>query len=191
MLPNVSYFSHIFFSLNKIIKLILGSFAKQWYCTKVQFLGKYILLGFPQHGQSSMPSGLSCWLSGCPWLLRSPLKFKGKKKNKKKIICTFCKLRKEILLGMICYNDKFIRSCSFYLLQNCSLMALICSNDYRKVIQSCSKGKVTWCFLSLLNALDSSINYRQREKRWGICCGIFWVSWKQEAIRAVLQLHLQ
>lgn len=122
----------------------MSSFSTQWYNVVLQILSRCVSLHFPQHGQSSMPSGPSYWLSDCPCLLGKTLKFKGKK-----IICTFFKLRKEILLGVICYNDKFIRGCSFYLLQNCSLMALICSNDYRKVIQSCSEGKVTWCFPSL------------------------------------------
>lgn len=141
----------------------------------------------PQHGQNTMPSGLPSWLSDCPCLLRKPLKFKGKE-----IICTFCKLRKEILLGVICYNDKFIRSCSFYLLQNCSLMALICSNDYRKVIQSCSKRKVTWCFPALFECCLRFFNklHMWREKRWVIWGWIFWGIWKHGAMRAILRLHL-
>lgn len=142
--PKLIIINVLKFSLKKA-KLMMISFSMQWYGTTVQILGQIYFITFPPlHGQNTMPSGLSSWLSGCPCLLRKPLKFKGKE-----IICTFCKLRKEILLGVICYNDKFIRSCSFYLLQNCSLMALICSNDYRKVIQSCSKRKVTWCFPAL------------------------------------------
>lgn len=142
--PRSIIFQVLRFSLKKIFKLMMSFISPQWYNTDVQIWSKCILLFLIPHGWHSMLSGLSYWHSGCPCQLGSPLKFKGKK-----LIRTFCKLRGEILLGVICYNDKFIRSCSFYLLQNCSLMALICSNDYRKVIQSCSKGKVTGCFLSL------------------------------------------